>query len=104
MAEPLYTCQRTVSIERCTPKLEVGRLKFKTKRRLIFYLNLVAIISLTVTAGMFFEYLGFLAWRMEIGLIDIKHGYFMAMAGVLFIIVIVDIVLFFRLILRRQYW
>jgi len=72
--------------------------------RLKFYLNVLGIISLTVVVGIFFQYLGWLAWRMRIGLIDIKYEIFAAMAFVLFILTIVDIVLFLRLIIRRKYW
>jgi len=72
--------------------------------RLKFYLNAVVIISLTVVVGVFFSYLGWLSWQMKLGQVDIRYELFAAMAFILFVMTIVDIVLFLRLLLRRKYW
>jgi hypothetical protein len=79
-------------------------LKLRTKMRLKFYLNAVVIISLTVVVGVFFSYLGWLSWQMKLGQVDIRYELFAAMAFILFVMTIVDIVLFLRLLLRRKYW
>lgn len=79
-------------------------MRLRTKMRIKFYLNLVAIISLTIAVGVFFEYLAWLSWRMKYGLANVTYELFAVMAAILFIMVLTDIFLFFRLILRRQYW
>ena len=76
----------------------------RTKRRLKFYLNVVAIIGLSLAVGILFEYLASLTWQMRFGLIDLKYEYFIAAAAILFMMFLADIVLFFRLVMRREYW
>ena len=78
-------------------------MKLKTKLKLKFYVSLVAILFFTVVIGVFFQYLSWLTWQMSLGTIHMKYEIFMTMAVILFLMCITDIVLFFRLILKRQY-
>lgn len=80
-------------------------MKLRTKMRLKFYLSLAILVLSTIATGVLFEYVGWNLWRMQLGLTPtIEYRYFGIMAIILFLLCIVDIVLFFRLILRRQYW
>jgi len=72
--------------------------------RLKFYLTLAGFVLFSILTGVFFSYLVWLGWKMQLNFVSIKYEYFMAMAVILFIMFVSDIVLFFRLILRRQYW
>ncbi|MDH5782310.1 MAG: hypothetical protein OEZ35_01405 [Candidatus Bathyarchaeota archaeon] len=78
-------------------------MKLRTKRKLKFYLSLAGIILLTLAVGIFFEYVAFLAWQMHLQVIQIKYEIFAAMASILFIMCILDIFLFLRLIIKRHY-
>lgn len=79
-------------------------MKERTKMKLKFYLSLMGIIALTVYIGVIFQYLAWLSWQMRLGLLPAKYDLFWAMAIILFIMCIVDIVLFFRIIIQRKYW
>lgn len=72
--------------------------------RLKFYLNLAGIVLFSIAVGVVFEYMAWLAWQMKLGMINVRYEAFAAMAIILLIMFIADIILFFRLILRREYW
>lgn len=79
-------------------------MKERTKRQLQFYLTLLGLVMLTIIIGIFFTYLAFLAWKMKLGLpTGVKYELFATMAGILFLMTISDIFLFFHLVLRRKY-
>ena len=78
-------------------------MKERTKRKLTFYLSLLGLASLTIFTGIFFMYIAHLAWAVERRLVDIKYELFLAMAVTLFVMCIVDIYLFFHLIIKRKY-
>ncbi len=80
------------------------RMRVRTKMRLKFYLSLAGLVVLTLLIGVLFQYLAWLTWRIRLGDMTIKYEVFMAMAAALFIMCVTDIVLFFRLILKKQYW
>jgi len=80
------------------------RMKLRTKLRLKFYLSLAALLFFTIAIGAFFQYLSWLLWQTQLGAIAVKYELFMAMAVILFLMFISDIVLFFHFILKRQYW
>lgn len=79
-------------------------MRVRTKMRLKFYLSLAGLVVLTLLIGVLFQYLAWLTWRIRLGDMTIKYEVFMAMAAALFIMCVTDIVLFFRLILKKQYW
>lgn len=79
-------------------------MKLRTKLRLKFYVSLVGMLLLTIVVGVFFQYVVWVAWQMHLGITVIKYEIFVAMAVILFLMCIADIVIFFRLILKRQYW
>lgn len=79
-------------------------MKLRTKLKLKFYLSLMILILFTVVTGIVFEYVVWLGWKQQLGLSVVPYEHFMAMAIILLIMSVSDIVLFFRLILKRQYW
>ena len=74
----------------------------RTKRRLQFYLTLVGIVVLSLSIGIVFQYVAFIAWQSRYGLLEIKYEVFIIMAAILFVMCITDIYLFFRLITKRE--
>jgi len=79
-------------------------MKLRTKLKLKFYLSLMILVLFTVGTGIVFEYIVWLGWKMQLGLSAVPYEQFIAMAMILLIMCILDIVFFFRLILKRQYW
>lgn len=79
-------------------------MKLRTKLKLKFYLSLMMLVLFTLGTGIVFEYIVWLGWKMQLGLSAVPYEQFIAMAMILLIMCIFDIVLFFRLILKRQYW
>ena len=79
-------------------------MKLRTKLKLKFYLSLTILVLFTLGTGIVFEYIVWLGWKMQLGLSAVPYEQFIAMAMILLIMCILDIVFFFRLILKRQYW
>lgn len=79
-------------------------MKLRTKLKLKFYLSLMILVLFTLGTGIVFEYIVWLGWKMQLGLSAVPYEQFIAMAMILLIMCILDIVFFFRLILKRQYW
>lgn len=78
------------------------KMRPRTKRRLKFYLTLVGIVALSLSIGIVFQYVAFMAWQSRFGLLEVKYEIFLTMAAVLFVMCIADIYLFFRLITKRE--
>jgi len=79
-------------------------MKFRTKMRLKFYLTLLGLVLFTLLIGVFFSYVVFLGWKLQLGTATIPFHYFVIMAAILFIMSVSDVYFFFHLVLKRQYW
>jgi len=104
---PLNTCSIIVWLQKKIIKFEVRwkRTKLRTKMRLKFYLSLISLVLFTIIMGVLIEYIVWNVWQMRLGFKStISYEYIWAGGIILFIMSIVDIFLFFHLILKRRYW
>jgi uncharacterized membrane protein len=82
----------------------VRSMKERTKLRLKFYGSIVGLVAYTLLIGAFFQFLEWYGWHMRLERPGFKYDMYITMAIILYVMFIVDIVLFFRLIIQKRYW